>query len=368
MEGSQRRASLLHLNVEPGFESLSNDYVPNVRVSSAHSPKQEESRRNLFWMCYTTERYYAQFFSQSAMIDDIDVSQALPLRGDLVERGVSCSICPFLKMLNALLQQVVFQQTERQYVHSPNVLFNHPPELTDSFVLLVKSAILLSRVRVFNRRFRMLNALGVSDMSTKTNSQTHFEEPVELNEDKEFNPAKECSSDAREVDRFRQLESDVELFIPSFPAYLQDPITQDGYIDWTLLNAHLASYSYVLFIVLLQMLISLIVSSTSAKISLHEPHADLKLNESDSDIEDFACKSSRKVVEALDDAYRLLRSMVDLVPDITLSDPYCWVSHPRSKYELSRLHVRTFALVCALQMCLGLRGYTPEVIWGFLGF
>ncbi len=40
---------------------------------------------------------------------------------------------------------------------------------------------------------------------------------------------------------------------------------------------------------------------------LHEPHADLRLNEADSETNDFACKSARKVVEALDDAYHLLR-------------------------------------------------------------
>ncbi|KLO12875.1 hypothetical protein SCHPADRAFT_393918 [Schizopora paradoxa] len=45
---ARRRASLLHLNVGPRFGSLSNDFTPNVRVSSAHSPKQEESRRSLF--------------------------------------------------------------------------------------------------------------------------------------------------------------------------------------------------------------------------------------------------------------------------------------------------------------------------------
>ncbi len=59
---------------------------------------------------------------------------------------------------------------------------------------------------------------------------------------------------------------------------------------------------------------------------LHEPHADLRLNEADSETNDFACKSARKVVEALDDAYHLLRNMTDSVPDLTLSDPYCSVS------------------------------------------
>lgn len=65
---------------------------------------------------------------------------------------------------------------------------------------------------------------------------------------------------------------------------------------------------------------------TSAKITLHEPHADLKLNELDSEANDFTCKSAHKVGEALDDAYHLLRTMADSVSDITLADPYCVVS------------------------------------------
>lgn len=47
--------------------------------------------------------------------------------------------------------------------------------------------------------------------------------------------------DARQVDGFLKLENDAESFTSSFPAYLQEPITQDGSVDWTLLNAYLAS-------------------------------------------------------------------------------------------------------------------------------
>ncbi len=58
---------------------------------------------------------------------------------------------------------------------------------------------------------------------------------------------------------------------------------------------------------------------------LHEPHADLRLNEADSETNDFACKSARKVVEALDDAYQRFRDMTDSKRDVTLSDHYCSV-------------------------------------------
>lgn len=69
--------------------------------------------------------------------------------------------------------------------------------------------------------------------------------------------------------------------------------------------------------------------------TLHEPYADLRLNDSNSDANDFLCGSARKVVEALDDAYHLLRTMAESVPDITLSDPYCSVSDARLGTRIS---------------------------------
>lgn len=88
MDGAIRIASQIHLNVGPGFESLSDDYCPNVRVQPASSPKQDEARRNTLWICYVTERYYAGTPSHPMSLTDEDVSQPLPLRGDLYEQGV----------------------------------------------------------------------------------------------------------------------------------------------------------------------------------------------------------------------------------------------------------------------------------------
>jgi len=281
-DGAIRFAALAHLNVGPGFESLMDDYTPSMRVQPTLSSKQEEARRNTFWMCYVGERYYARLSGYAMSVVDVDVSQALPLRGDSFEQGID------------------IPRSERQYAHSPNILLNHPPELTDSFVLMVKSAILLSRVVSFNRRFRQLNFLGVSEMCVEESLPQHLNAP---SASIEGSLSRKKTPDARRVDGFLKLENDTESFTSSFPAYLQEPINQDGSVDWTLLNAYLAS--------------------DCAKMMLHEPHADLRLNEADSETNDFACKSARKVVEALDDAYHLLRNMTDSVPDVTLSDPYC---------------------------------------------
>lgn len=60
---------------------------------------------------------------------------------------------------------------------------------------------------------------------------------------------------------------------------------------------------------------------------LHEPHADYTVNDCDSDAYDFECRSARNVLDAVNDAYHLLRSMTESVPDVTLSDPFCSVSN-----------------------------------------
>ena len=123
---------------------------------------------------------------------------------------------------------------------APSV-FNHPSGLTDSFVLFVKSAILISRVTTFNRRFLKLNALGVSGMSvTNMPSSNHLTSSGSLNE--YDTSSRRRPSDAREVGEFLKLENDVESFPRSFPANLQKPIAQDGAVDWTLLNVYFVDY------------------------------------------------------------------------------------------------------------------------------
>lgn len=110
-------------------------------------------------------------------------------------------------------------------------------------MLFVKSAILISRVTTFNRRFLKLNNLGVSGMSSKKLSSPEALSPSgSMNEDSlSSRRRRERQSDAREVEEFLKLENDVESFPRSFPANLQEPIAQDGAVDWTLLNAYLAA-------------------------------------------------------------------------------------------------------------------------------
>ena len=126
MDGALRRASLIHLNVGPGFEGLTPDYVPNMRVSTAVSSKQEETRRNIFWMCYVNERYHAQFLAQAMITVDEDISQALPTRGDLLEQGVRfyVSIQFFHRLVNEIISYRLLSPTPSDNTFTPPICFS----------------------------------------------------------------------------------------------------------------------------------------------------------------------------------------------------------------------------------------------------
>lgn len=109
---------------------------------------------------------------------------------------------------------------------------------------MVKSAILVSRVRTFNRLFRKLNFLDVDDMSLKASPHPDTDNLASSGSSEGGQSSgsnRVRTTDAREVERFLKLENEVEMFTRSFPAYLQEPMTQDGSVDWILLNAFLAA-------------------------------------------------------------------------------------------------------------------------------
>ena len=59
---------------------------------------------------------------------------------------------------------------ERQWSYDPQLLFKHPEQQTDSFILYVKSSILLSKVKMYNLRFRWKFFHSDGSPSSSTNS------------------------------------------------------------------------------------------------------------------------------------------------------------------------------------------------------
>ncbi|EJD03967.1 uncharacterized protein FOMMEDRAFT_19284 [Fomitiporia mediterranea MF3/22] len=268
----------LGLNMCPPFHSISKCLRAPSIIAPAKTVIDDETRRNTFWLTYATERFYSSGNGWAMSLDDQDISQLLPVRADQFEQGI------------------LVPPKDRQWAHSPDMLLTHPPEQTDSFVLYIKSSIVLSRVKNFNLRFRAKNFAGEPDMVNSLGSL--------LSEDY-------CANaqyiDPRQTSGFKKMDHLVSAFTSSFPKGFRDA-TQDGVVDMHLLIAHLAP--------------------SVAKILLHDPHVDLKRK---------GCVSAQRILEAaraiLDQLYAIWATSFDL----TLLDNFCCFAFFMAGRVLSRI-------------------------------
>lgn len=103
---SLRLAVPLGLNVCPPFHSITKAVKPVSILPPARTVIEDETRRNsmwlrlleppieqifeAFWLAYATERQHGCSNGWAFSLDDQDISQLLPVRGDQFEQGV-CS-------------------------------------------------------------------------------------------------------------------------------------------------------------------------------------------------------------------------------------------------------------------------------------
>ena len=105
------------------------------------------------------------------------------------------------------------------------MLLIHIPSQTDSFLLFIKSTILLSHIKNFNIRFRgQFFSLDPSLFSTPNG---HHMDPMTF--------------DPRDTAAFRQLDHISVSFRASFPSHLRNPV-QDEMVDAYLYAASCAAY------------------------------------------------------------------------------------------------------------------------------
>ncbi|KIJ45623.1 hypothetical protein M422DRAFT_29742, partial [Sphaerobolus stellatus SS14] len=175
-------------------------------IPPAQTPREEEIRRNTFWLAYAGNRFQAAGNEFAMTLDDEDITQVLPCTYSdiIVGKLISCE--------------------QRQRLNHPSVLKTHPEGQTDSFTLYIKAMILLSKVKIFNLRF-------------KRNFQI---------------------SDPRENASFKGLESHIAGFTATFPQQFKDPLS-GGIMDSYLYVAHLIPHT--------------------AMILLHDPHADINIRD-----------------------------------------------------------------------------------------
>ncbi|KAJ7235915.1 hypothetical protein B0H12DRAFT_1238654 [Mycena haematopus] len=160
--------------------SITHSVRPASIILPAHTVLEDETRRNVFWLAYCAERLHGCANGWAYCLDDQDVSQLLPVRGDHFEKGT------------------LVTPPDRQWAHTRDLLLLHPDKQTDSFVLYVKAVMLLSRVKTFNLRFRAKHFFG----------DTNSAEPV----------------DPRGSPAFMELDNIATSFRSSFPSHLRQPI------------------------------------------------------------------------------------------------------------------------------------------------
>jgi len=156
------------------------------------------------------------------------------------------------------------------------MLLSHNPEQTDSFILYIKSSIVMSRVKCFNLRFRARNFAGDPKMTIPGVGADRSAQYI----------------DPRATEGFQEVDTLVNSFVDSFPRHLRDPV-QGGVVDPHLLLACLAP--------------------NVAKILLHDPHADLQSH---------GCVSVVRILEAARTMLNLLYAILATSYDITLLDNF----------------------------------------------
>ncbi|KAH8102517.1 hypothetical protein BXZ70DRAFT_786901 [Cristinia sonorae] len=212
------------LNTCPPFHTIAQTLRPPSILPPAKTVVEDEMRRNTFWLAYAMERLIGTGNGWALSLDDQDICQLLPVRSD------------------QYIQRVLVYPQDRQWSHDKDILTTHREPQTDSFILYIKATVLLSRVKVFNLRFKGKHYNGDASVISPNNSPTDGELP---------NPD---TFDIKEAPAFRELESSILGFKSAFPHHLRDPVLSDGQP----VDPHLYAASLIPFL---------------AIILLHEPHA-----------------------------------------------------------------------------------------------
>ncbi|CAA7266537.1 unnamed protein product [Cyclocybe aegerita] len=257
---SMRLSVPLGLNVCPPFHSITKSERPPSILAPARTVIEDETRRNAFWLAYATERQHGCGNGWALSLDDQDVNQLLPVRGDQFIQG-------------ALVKPV-----ERQWAQSRDLLLIHPENQTDSFMLYIKGTILISRVKAFNLRYRSKHFAGDSTVATLyPDAPQDSTDPV----------------DPRGSAAFIELDHVAASFHASFPTRLRSPI-KDNIVDNHLYAACLMP------------LVCTII--------LHDPHAEVRQS---------GCISALKILTAARSILDLIYDVWSTSYDITLLDTFC---------------------------------------------
>lgn len=119
--------------------------------------------------------------------------------------------------------QVSVSVQHRQWSHLRESFLVHPPQLTDSFTLYTKVMLIISRIKNFNHRFRVMEDLG--DPGSKSTRMNILNQP-----------------DVRSTTTFSQLDDLVMSFRSSLWQDFKDPFVNNR-VDLHLYATHMALHA-----------------------------------------------------------------------------------------------------------------------------
>lgn len=128
-------------------------------------------------------------------------------------------------------RQMLVLAKERQWFHDPHIFLTHPEDQTDSFILMVKASVILSKVKNFNLRYRARCFAKDPDYIPTVKAPTQMNSEV---------------MDPRSCSAFIELDDLVSSFRSSFPSDLRNPII-GNVVDIHLFTACTIPHMYVIF-------------------------------------------------------------------------------------------------------------------------
>ncbi|KAF9650040.1 hypothetical protein BDM02DRAFT_1526203 [Thelephora ganbajun] len=250
----------LGINICPPFHSIQESTRSPSILPPANNVMEDEIRRNTFYFCYLLDRQQGFANGWAMALDDMDITQLLPLRGDQFDQGM------------------LVLAKERQWFHDPRILLTHPEGQTDSFILMVKASIILSRVKNFNLRYRA--RYFAKDLDYVPTASV----PMRLQNSEVLDP--------RSTPAFMEVDNLVSSFRSSFPPDLRNPISGN------VVDVHLFTACTIPHI---------------AMIVLHEPHAVLQAT---------GCISATSLLVAARQILTLIYSIWSTSFDLALLDVF----------------------------------------------
>ncbi|KAF8316768.1 hypothetical protein DL93DRAFT_2095989 [Clavulina sp. PMI_390] len=263
LSGTLIRACIsLGLNCSGHYNTFSNPrQLESLNLSDNSNPAETERLRNLFWAAYIFDRHEQIGTGWTPSILDEDISQELPARYVDYEAGL-------------------FIPGPRQHLSDPDIFTNHPPHLTDSWVLSVKAFCLLGRISTFNRRLELHRRGEVNDLIRPSSEMFYpvLPECDGLRQDSGYDRWYNSGSSPEIVQSttFRMLDSQITGFRLSIPPEYRNPIKTDAYTDMgrgamgrSRLAATVDTDTFIVHNIL-----------QAAVILLHGPHIDIRAAES----------------------------------------------------------------------------------------